>query len=181
MKRTILVLVLLSLVALPSFAQLRLDIGVDIPRGMGAMLEGSGADMSQETVDFFNNYFFPFPEAALHYQFDAGMIKLGAGVRAFTLILETALWPNVFAELNVGPLAVEAQVGGGIFGLIGLYNGIQTGQLFFPDLSAWYKFGKAQNFRLGAGVIGFYLPELANDAMVFCFYLGGKFAFVFKE
>jgi len=103
-------------------------------------------------------------------------VKLGVGVRAFTLILETALWPNAFAELHLGPVAFEAQVGGGLFALVGLYNNVKAGNLFFPDLSVWYKIGKKQLFRLGGGVMGFYFPEIASEGIAFAFYLGGKVA-----
>jgi hypothetical protein len=176
MKRTALLLIILALAAAPLFSQLRLDIGVDVPKGVGAAMAGNSIEIPQETIDFFNQYFFPFPEAALHYQFDFGIVKLGVGVRAFTLILETALWPNAFAEVNLGPVAIEAQIGGGLFAFVGLANSIETGNLFFPDLSVWYKIGKKQLFRLGGGVMGFYLPELASNGMAFAFYLGGKVA-----
>jgi hypothetical protein len=73
-------------------------------------------------------------------------------------------------------VAVEAQVGGGLFALIGLYNNVKSGSLFFPDLSVWYKIGKKQLFRLGGGVMGFYLPELSTEGLAFAFYLGGKVA-----
>ena len=178
MKRFVLIVMLVALASAPAFAQWRLDVGVDIPRGVGAMFEGN-VEVPQETIDFFNNYFFPFPEAALHYQMDLGLIRAGVGVRAFTLILETAIWPNAFAEVILGPVAIEAQVGGGLFGLIGLYNSIQTGALFFPDLSAWVLLGKQKNFRLGIGAMGFYLPEVTTEGMGLAYYIGGKFAVVF--
>lgn len=179
MKRAALLLVILSLVSIPAFSQLRLDIGADIPKGIGAIVEGSSLEIPQETVDFFNHYFIPLPEATLHYQFDFGIVKLGVGARAFTLILLTALWPNAFAELNLGPIALEAQIGGGLFAMAGLANDIEAGQVFIPDLSVWFKLGKKQNFRLGGGAIGVYMPELASDSMLFAYYLGGKVAILF--
>jgi hypothetical protein len=175
MKRAALLFFILALVAVPAFSQLRLDIGVDVPRGIGAVLQGD-TQISKDAVDFFSNYVFPFPEAALHYQFDFGMVKLGVGARAFTFILETAIWPNAFAELNLGPLAIEAQAGGGLFALVGLYNSVKAGKVFMPDLSAWFKIGKKQLFRLGGGAMGIYLPEVTTEGMAFVYYLGGKVA-----
>lgn len=173
MKRYIIVLALFVAIITPAFSQMRIDIGIDIPRGIGAALDGS-AEISQETADVFKKYFIPFPEAAIYYQFDLDTVKLGIGARAYTFILETVIWPNAFAEVNLGPVAIQAQLGGGLFGLIGLYNSIQTGSVFFPDLSVWYKLGKKQSFRLGLGVLGIYLPEIASDGMAFAYYFGGK-------
>lgn len=175
MKRFALALVVLALVAAPAFSQLRLDIGIDVPRGVGAAFQGS-AEVSQETVDFFNNYFIPFPEAALHYQYDLGMFKFGLGARAYTFIVETILWPNAFAEVHLGPVVVEAQVGGGLFFMVGLANQFEAGKVFLPDLSAWFKLGKKQNLRLGGGILGLYLPELTTEGFGFVYYLGGKVA-----
>ncbi len=178
MKRSLLAATLILLLAVPAFAQLRLDVGIDVPKGIGTALRGN-AEISQGTVDFFNTYFIPFPEASLHYQFDLGVVKLGLGARAFTLILESVLWPNAFAEVHLGPVVIEAQAGGGIFAMAGLFNKIDTGKLFFPDLSIWYKIGKKQNFRLGLGAMGFYMPELTTEGIGFAYYFGGKAAITF--
>lgn len=173
MKRCIIVLTFFIAIITPAFSQMRLDIGIDIPRGIGAALDGA-TEISQETVDFFSTYFIPFPEVAIYYQFDLDVLKLGVGARAYTFILETVIWPNAFAEVNLGPVAIQAQLGGGLFGLIGLYNSIQTGSVFFPDLSVWYKLGKKQSFRLGLGALGIYLPDITKNGMAFAYYIGGK-------
>jgi len=89
------------------------------------------------------------------------------------------IWPNAFAEIDLGPVVVEAQVGGGGFLFFGLVSDFQTGRVFFPDLSAWLKLGKEGNLRLGAGAIGVYLPEQTSDLPI-VFYLGGKIALTFN-
>ncbi|PKL24655.1 MAG: hypothetical protein CVV47_09475 [Spirochaetae bacterium HGW-Spirochaetae-3] len=175
MKRMVLVLLIIVAMVAPAFSQMRIDIGADVPRGIGAAFNGS-AEISQETVDFFNTYFIPFPEAAFYYQFDLDIVKLGIGARAYTFILETIIWPNAFAELNLGRVALEAQVGGGLFGLIGLYNSIEAGAYFFPDISIWYKLGKKQSFRLGLGAMGLYMPDITTEGFGFVYYIGGKVA-----
>jgi len=175
MKRSLLVLLIIASLVAPAFSQMRIDIGADIPRGLGITVDGD-TEISQETVDFFTTYFIPFPEAAIYYQYDLDVMKLGIGARAYTFIVETIIWPNAFAELNLGRVAIEAQVGGGLFGLIGLYNSIEAGAYFFPDISVWYKLGKKQSFRLGLGAMGLYMPDLLDDGMVFAYYIGGKVA-----
>lgn len=176
MKKSVFIVLLIALVAIPSFAQWRLDIGVDIPRGVGAVV-GSDVLGSDAASAALSSTFFPFPEASIYYTFGGeSILQVGVGMRCFTFIIESIAWPNIFAEVNLGPVAIEAQVGGGAFVAFGLANSADFGQVFFPDLSAWFKLGKKQAFRLGVGAIGLFLPELTTEAIPFVFYLGGKVA-----
>jgi hypothetical protein len=177
MKKIVVLTVLLALVGTLAFSQIRIDAGIAVPIGIGAVLDGSSLEMNGTVGEFLSRTFLPLPEAALHYQFDLGNIKMGIGARAFTLILETMVWPNAFVEYDFGPIVAEAQVGGGAFLLLGLVSDFQTGEVFFPDLSVWMKLGATQGFRLGAGVIGIYLPEQSSTFPVVV-YLSGKIALV---
>jgi hypothetical protein len=157
----------------PAASEVRLDIGVMVPRGAGLTLGGSTTTTLGENLGSWP--FIPLPEAGIYYQGDLGMFKLGIGARAYSVILETILWPNAFAELDLGKVAIEAQIGGGAFLMLGMLpTEFQTGKVFIPDVSAWFKIGKKGNFRLGGGMIGLYATEAFGDAMPFLFYLGGK-------
>ncbi len=176
MKKFVAVLAILVLVAVPTFAQWRLDVGAIVPRGVGLSIGGS-TETTIGGVDMASWPFIPFPEAGLYYTGEFGPISMGVGVRAFTLIVETILWPNAFVEASFGPLVLEAQVGGGLFAMLGLATASETGRVFLPDISAWFKIGKKGNFRLGGGLIGLYMPEITDtDALPFLLYLGGKVA-----
>ena len=164
---------LLAMVSALAFGQIRIDAGIAVPIGIGAVLDGSSLEMSSSIGEFLSRTFLPLPEAALHYQFDLGKLKMGIGARAFTLILETMVWPNAFVEYDFGPVVAEAQLGGGAFLLLGLVSDFQAGDVFFPDLSVWMKLGSKQDLRIGAGVIGIYLPEQSSSFPVVV-YLGGK-------
>ena len=173
MKRTVIAAFLAAALTMPALAQLRLDVGVDVPRGVGEALNGS-IITSREASSALSTVYFPFPEAALHCQLDLGMLKLGLGIRAFTLIMASVAWPNAFAELNFGPLVVEGQIGGGVFAYSVLSeSGIETGKVFFPDLSAWLALGEKRTYRLGGGAMGLFLPE-QTEAIPFVYYLGIK-------
>jgi hypothetical protein len=175
MRKILVVAIIAAAISAPAMAQLRLDIGIDIPKGISSSILPSTIQSS--ISDFLSKSFIPFPEAELNYQWDLGMFKLGAGVRAYTVILASVVWPNAFAELDIGPLAIEAQMGGGVFGCYAVSSGsIQTGRVFFPDLSAWYAFGAKKVFRLGLGTMGIFLPNQSTDTLPFIFYLGGKAA-----
>jgi len=175
MKKAIFFAMVLGLAGGALSAQMRLDVGIAAPIGIGRALDGTKLEMDGAAGDFLSKVFLPLPEAGLHYQFDLGTVKVGLGGRAFTLILETVLWPNAFAEFDLGPVVLEAQVGGGAFAFVGLVSDCETGRVFFPDLSAWFKLGKDGNFRLGAGALGLYLPD-QTATVPFIFYLGGKAA-----
>ncbi|HTX72543.1 MAG TPA: hypothetical protein VMC79_06920 [Rectinemataceae bacterium] len=171
MKRIVIVAIVLALLAMPAFSQVRLDIGVIVPRGAG--VSGDNGSVGGVLSDW---PFIPIPEAGLYYQWDLGLLKLGLGARAESLLLETFLWPNALAEVDIGPVAIEGKFGGGAFLMFGLDNNSATGKVFFPDLSAWFKLGKKGNFRLGGGVVGIYVPdsEFFGNNMIYLLYLAGK-------
>jgi hypothetical protein len=175
MKKPLVILIILVLLSTPVFAQWRIDVGALVPRNVGIAVGGS-ADVAIEDFPI-GDYFIPFPEAGFYYTGTVGPFNLGIGARAFTFIVETVLWPNAIAEVTLGPVVVEAQIGGGIFAIVGLFSDVTSGKVFIPDLSAWFKIGKKGNFRLGGGFIGLYMPELTGtDAIPFLLYLGGKVA-----
>lgn len=172
MKKYIVVAVLVALCIVSVSAQVRLDLGIDIPLRISAVMEDS------ELADGFNiPYTFPFPSAGLYYTFGAGPLNLGVGARMYSLIVVSALWPNAIAELELGPAVLQAQLGGGAFMFFGLVSSMQTGAVFIPDLSAWFKLGKT--LRVGAGAMGLFIEDLADTAMPVVFYLGFKAAIRF--
>jgi hypothetical protein len=178
MKRIILVLALIAILAFPAFSQLRLDLGVSVPITIG-VIGGGEFDTSNEAGEFLRSHWLPFPEAGLSYQFSFGPLNLAPGVRAFTFILESVIWPNLLLELAFDPVFVQAQVGGLLFAFFGLYNDVEYGELFFPDLSVWIGLGEERRFRLGVGAIGLYWPELTTEGMAFAPYVGGKISLLF--
>jgi hypothetical protein len=179
MKHLVMITALILLLASPVFAQFRIDLGVDMPITVGA-IAGGEVTTSGEITEFLTTYHFPFPEASFYYQFGVGPVNLSVGLRGFTFILETLFWPNLMAELQLGPFFIDAQVGGLLFLLFGVYNDAQYGELFFPDLSVWFGFGKNKNFRIGAGCLGMILPELTTEGMLIVPYVGGKISLLIE-
>jgi len=176
MKRISILVFILTMVSLNLFAQLRLDLGIDIPRGAGAV-SGNELLSDPEVNQFFTDYIFPFPEGGIYYQFGEQTLKAGVGMRMFTVVLASAFWPNVYVEADLWNFTAALQFGGGLFGLYALgQTRFESGKVFIPDLSLWYRFGNS--FRLGGGAIGIMTPE--STAMGFLYYIGGKFAIVFN-
>ena len=175
MRRMISVICLAALFAIPAVAEWRVDAGVVVPRGFGTSIGGETMTSDAETL--MNWPFIPIPDAGIYYVGNAGPVRLGIGARAFTALVETVIWPNALVELDVGPVVIEAQVGGGLFAMLGvLGTQVQTGKVFIPDVSAWFKLGKNKRFRLGGGLIGAYMPDLLGDGLPFLIYLGAKVA-----
>jgi hypothetical protein len=178
MKRIILFVAFVAILSSPVFSQVRLDIGVDIPMNIYAV-GGGEVQSSSDVGSFLKEHILPFPEASLYYQFNVGPVKLAPGVRAFTMILESVLWPNLLMELAFEPVFIQAQLGGLLFLFFGLENQAEFGQVFFPDLSIWVGLGKERRFRLGGGLLGMYMPELTTEGMAVVPYLGGKVSLLF--
>lgn len=178
MRRIVLVVAFTAVLVFSAFGQVRLDLGFDVPMTVGA-ISGSGVTTSSEFGTFLREHPLPFPEASLYYQFEAGPVRFAPGVRFFTFILESVLWPNLIAELQVGPMFFEGQIGGLLFAVFGLYNNVDFGAVLIPDLSVWVGLGKERQFRLGGGVLGLVLPELTTEGMLIIPYLGAKAVLTF--
>jgi hypothetical protein len=178
MKRIVLLAVFIAVLAVPAFSQFRIDLGFDVPMTVGA-LSGSGVTTSSEVGEFLREHILPFPEASFYYQFDIGPLKLAPGVRVFTFILESVLWPNLMAELVLDPVFIQAQLGGLVFALFGLVNNIEFGEVLLPDVSIWIGLGKERRFRIGGGVLGMLLPELSTEGMLIIPYVGAKISLLF--
>lgn len=173
MKRIVLLVAFIAVLAVPAFSQVRIDLGFDVPLTVGA-ISGSGVTTSSEVGEFLRDHILPFPEASFYYQFDVGPLKLAPGVRVFTFILESVLWPNFMAELAFDPVFIQAQLGGLIFAVFGLANNIDFGEVLLPDLSIWLGLGKERRFRIGGGVLGMLLPDLSDEGMLIIPYVGAK-------
>lgn len=177
MKKAVLIAVLATAMVIPAFSQVRLDVGVEIPITVG-VISSSGVETAGDVGEFLSHPL-PFPYANFGYQINAGPLKIVPGIRVFTIVLESILWPNVLVELELGRLSIDAQVGGLAFVVFGLFTDADFGAVVVPDVSVWYGLGKKGQFRLGGGVIGLYVPELTEDAMAIVPYLGGKVALTF--
>lgn len=177
MKRILYFLVLLPLLCSSfALAEVRLDLGFDVPFGFAGITSNGVANTEIST--FFQQHIIPFPEAGVYYVLKTGPARFGFGLRAFTFIIESVAWPNIFAEVEWGPAVLEAQVGGGAFVLFGLLNRVETGKVFFPDISLWFKLGKT--FRLGGGVMGLFIDQFASNTIPVVAYLGLKAAIKFE-
>jgi hypothetical protein len=168
-KLVLIALAATALVAAPAFADWRVDLGADVLMGLGAL-----SDSDLDTSGSVAQYGILLPMGEVAYQFGVGPVALGVGVRGVTFLIQTLLWPDVFAEIALGPVAVEGHLGGLAFASFGVLGGLfETGEVFIPELSAWFRLGK--HFRLGAGAVGMYVPDFDMGTVVFLYYLGGKF------
>ncbi|HUX14091.1 MAG TPA: hypothetical protein VMW87_13765 [Spirochaetia bacterium] len=180
MKRlTLSVVVLLVASSIPAFAEWRADFGVDVPVNLGAAVTDLAGNTTTANVDVLSNFVFLVPEGSLLYQVPVGPANFGFGIRAFTLVLETLVFPNLLAELNVGPVALDLNLGGTTFLFFGVYNHLSVTSVFIPDLSAYFKLGKV--FRLGLGGTLFYDAELYNTTKTipWMIYLAARFSLKF--
>jgi hypothetical protein len=178
--------VLLLACAMGGWAQLRLDADVNVPVYVGYSLNGmrDGA---------WNQYFIPLPDIQLTYQFPIGPVRLGAGVRVFSVIIENFLYPEAVAELDLSPFVISAGVGGFAFLEFGLITSLleQAGSfqnltgfhdVMLADIAAQLKVNSW--FRLCGGlyVIAPFSTSLGGvfSAAAYAGYLDAKFVVNFK-
>jgi hypothetical protein len=187
MKKFILVLLIAIALVVPAAAQLRIDVGLMKPLGIGITnLPEASSELKDLSETMTKQVWLFLPEVGAYYELklDPLPLKLGFGARAFSFLVIGAAWPNVFAELQLGPVFVEAQLGGLFFGYYALNDfGGEFGKVFLPDLSAWIALGQKKSFRLGGGALMFYAPEFV-DALAdstgrvlvpFIYYASAKF------
>ncbi|MEA1910974.1 MAG: hypothetical protein U9N32_04745, partial [Spirochaetota bacterium] len=174
MKKLILFGIIILMVIPGAFAQFRIDLAIDVPVKIGVSVSDLEGDSSNESVDVLDFGTFPVPEALFAYQTSLGPVKVGGGIRVFSLILESIAWPHIFSELSLDPvpIGINAGIGGGGFMMFGLFNDVNTANLFIPDMHIAYKFG--DTFRLGIGAMGFTGSELNIDGFPYIIYLTGR-------
>jgi len=170
--------VILFTAALTASAQVRLDIDLNWPVIGGIQLDPTIFGTSGSSIDL-SQYHLLLPDLRLYYQFGEGFLQAGIGIRAYTLIIESLVFPEAFIEMNLKPFVISASVGGYLFGVIGIANTGSTADLILPDVSAYWAINNW--FRIGGGVLMF-APLDASWTQNFGYvgYFGAKFSFLFK-
>ncbi|MCK5154208.1 MAG: hypothetical protein KAQ93_07600 [Spirochaetales bacterium] len=179
MKKLILFGIIILMVIPGAFAQFRIDLAIDVPVKIGITVSDFEGGSTDESIDVLEFGTFPVPEALFAYQTSLGPVKIGGGLRVFSLILESIAWPHIYTELTLSPIpiVINAGIGGGGFMMFGLFNDMNTANLFIPDMHIAYKFG--DTFRLGIGAMGFVGSEIGPDANPYMIYLTGRFSLIF--
>jgi len=176
MKKTLLCAILILAVSVPSgFSQLRFEIGASAPVSVG-YVSGTGGDYGDTLSTIEELGILPIPNLALFLQADLGLLKLAAGIKAHSLIIYTLAYPVVQLEMALGPLSVDASLGGYYFGYSALGNlfGLEQIDYLVPDLSVWLGLGKRNAIRLGGGALGLIPATMETDIMPFIGYAGLK-------
>ncbi|MFP4549291.1 MAG: hypothetical protein ACLFNT_00680 [Spirochaetales bacterium] len=149
-RRLVIFLALIGLAATPLVAQFRADVGINVPRRIGFTDTSLDGELESASFNLLEVFTLVLPEVSISYTGEVGPLTLGGGFRGFTFILQSLLYPHLFAEVELGPVVTGLSVGGGVFPFIGLYNSIETAGIFIPDLKVQAKLG--ETFRLGGGV-----------------------------
>ncbi|MCX7039286.1 MAG: hypothetical protein NT005_09180 [Spirochaetes bacterium] len=168
----LLVVVLFLAGALGASAQLRLDGNISWPFLLGIELGDYGGTSSSAI----SSYAFLFPDIQLSYQFGGQVLRGGIGLRAFTLIIESAGWPIAYFEAELKPIVLRAEIGGGWFFAFGLANASTTARVVIADVSASWKL--AEWFRLGVGGLAV-APFDATQNFGYAVYVNGRFTALF--
>ena len=180
-KRRVIAFVAVAVVlagAVSAGAQLRLDANLNWPLVGGIQLDPTIFGSTGGSLDL-SQYHLLLPDFRLYYQFGTGFLQAGIGIRAYTLIIESLVFPEAFIEMNLKPFVLSASLGGYLFGVFGIVNNGAAANLILPDLSAYWSINNW--FRIGGGILLF-APLNASGEQNFGYlgYLGAKFSFLFR-
>ncbi len=171
-KKLCVFFVFLALFTTLAFAQLQGTVGVDVMVWGGVQI--SSPEVSGDTGATALPIKLAFPYAQLAYNFDFGMIDVGVGAKAYTLIIESVMYPLFYADFELGPVVLHAGAGGLLFGLFGIYNDVLSGSVFMPEVGAYFKIGKS--FQIGASGI-FFMSTEQTIVMPYTVCISGRFVF----
>jgi hypothetical protein len=155
-------------------AQFRMDIDVPwwIYIGLSDALE---ADLGTELgLADIAKYAIVVPNIQAYYTFGGAMLKLGVGVRLYTVLFANFLYPSIMGEVRLGNFDVNLNVGGlaGFIAVWGGYFDAVTGPWATFDLSAGYRL--TNWFRLGVGAFGVLQTEYPSE-FPYVLYASAKF------
>ncbi len=175
MKRVWVAFAIFAVVAGSAAAEWRADIRFDLPWRVGVTFEDPEGGSATESMNVLQEITILLPNVVVGYGTQLGPVAVGVGARLYTLIVQSMVYPVGFAEAGVGPIAINFNVGGGLFGFFGVYNALDAASVAIPDLSVHFKIGRT--FRLGLGgmmVLG--LDDTMEYAVPHLLYVSGMFA-----
>ena len=153
--RLALIIILFTAAAGMAFADSQWDIALNVPYHMGIYTDNG--DFSSMTDGIY-----PLPSVEWHWYFGSDILHFGPGLKLWTVVLESALYPVVSVESNLGDFVINASFGGGAFLLFGALTTVDAASIFLPEVSVAYRLGKQKRFSLGAGAIFFIAPGIAD-------------------
>lgn len=174
-KRLVMAILAIFLLLAAAGAQLRFEIGAAAPVKVG-YLTGDGSVYGTLVNPLESFGIIPVGNLGVFLQSDLGFLKLGLGAKFQTLLLATAAYPAVQAELALGPVFVDMSVGGYYvaYYTVGNIFGVQELGVLFPDASLWLGLGKKKNLRIGGGAVAGIPASLAVTEIPFVAYAGLK-------
>ncbi len=152
-RRLLMVLVVMCGSVAHLTAEVQIDLGLNVPYYVGITTEDDDLDAALD-------WLFLLPDAKVAWFHAVKPVRLGGGLRLWTLVLQSVVYPTLAVEADAGPFVLNAGAGGGMFLFFGLYSGLQTAGVFVPDLSVGYRF--TESFSLGAGAAFLFAPEVAD-------------------
>jgi hypothetical protein len=174
-KRYLLAVLAIFIILASASAQFRFEIGAAAPVKVG-YITGNGSTYGS-MLDLVGTLgIIPVGNLGLFLEGDMGFLKLGVGAKIQTLVLASAAYPAVQAELALGPVFVDLSVGGYYvaYYTVGNIFGVQNIGLLFPDASLWLGLGKKKNLRLGGGAVAAVPVSLDLTELPFVAYAGLK-------
>lgn len=147
----------------PLASQIQFDIGLNVPIFAGLVTE-------EETYEELLEYAVLVPDVKMHYFWGDETFRIGAGFRAYTLILMSLMYPTVTAEADVSNFRFTGSVGGGAFLAFGLVSDFATAQVWLPEVSAAYKVNDWLHVGAGATALAVFNDSIFTNTVPYAAY-----------
>ncbi|RKX78869.1 MAG: hypothetical protein DRP70_04100 [Spirochaetes bacterium] len=136
-------------------AESQWDITLNVPYYAG--LKSSTGDIGD-----FSQYMFLIPDVKWNYYFGPEWLHFGVGLRLWSLVLESSIYPILSLESNLGNFVINANIGGGLILFFGLANDFLADAVFIPEVSVAYRLGKKKRFSIGTGALFIVAPNVVG-------------------
>ncbi|MBN2443690.1 MAG: hypothetical protein JXJ04_20180 [Spirochaetales bacterium] len=172
-RRALLIFMLLALLSVGAYAGLRFDVGITIPAYVGIQFD------TGESGGVWLDYTIVLPDLQLLYMVDLGLIRIGAGIRGYTFIVESLIMPTIVGEIQLGSLLFHGSLFGGAFFFVGIINDSITGSVGGLDLNVSYKLTDWFGIGVGSLALVEFDPTYDLGATPFVAYGFCRFSFSF--
>jgi len=171
-KIAVLAVLVLTVCGAGLYADGKVELGFKAPfaAGIGDLeLGGGGSTAISAPIP----EFLPIPYAMAGGDLDLGPLYVGVAAKLYTAIVQSVIYPELYAGIDLEGVQIQISSGGLFFGTFGVAgSGTFVGDLLLTDLSV--SFEVIDDLYIGVGAIAFTSTAYSGEAFPFLAYVSAK-------